>query len=175
MAATRLSVFVTDLGWFGLVGIDATVHALTIGHTGPDQVHSAILGRGGLEAAGIECERDWHPRLRADLQAYARGERVDFSGYRVALQPSTAFQKRVLRATRRIPYGGMLSYAELAEKVDCQRGARAVGNVMASNRTPILIPCHRVVGSGGGLGGFSAPQGVSLKQRMLRLERGEPG
>ena len=170
--APSLCVFVTDLGWFGLVGADDAVHALTIGHGDAGEVRAAIRRGSDPGTSGALFEKDWHPRLRADLQAYAAGNRVDFSGYRVLFPSTTPFRTRVLEATRRIAYGRTLTYAQLAEKVGCPRGARAVGNVMASNRVPILIPCHRVVARCG-LGGFSAPQGVSLKDLMLRMERGE--
>jgi len=67
------------------------------------------------------------------------------------------FQRKVLVACRRIPVGKTRTYAELAAAVGSPKAARAVGRVMATNRPlPIIIPCHRVVGSAGGLGGFSA-------------------
>ena len=170
-AATTLSVFFTELGWFGLVGTGNIVHGLTIGHRDAAEVRSA-LARSAAQPDHGEAEGDWHPPLRRDLQAYARGECIGFGSYRIALPRLTDFQNRVIQAARRIPYGRTMTYRQLAERVACDRGARAVGNVMASNRVPILVPCHRVVASGG-IGGFSAPQGVTLKDCMLRLERRE--
>jgi len=69
---------------------------------------------------------------------------------------------------------GSCTYGELADLAGYPGAARAVGSVMSSNRYPIIIPCHRVVGSAGSLGGFSAPQGISLKERMLTLEGASP-
>ena len=71
---------------------------------------------------------------------------------------------------RKIPYGKTLSYGQLAAKAGRPGAARAVGNHMAGNRTPIIVPCHRVLPSGGGLGGFSAAGGVALKRRLLEME-----
>jgi len=64
----------------------------------------------------------------------------------------------------------VLTYGQLATRAGSPRSARAVGNVMASNRVPLIIPCHRVVAAGGALGGFSAPHGTRLKRRLLKLE-----
>jgi methylated-DNA-[protein]-cysteine S-methyltransferase len=78
----------------------------------------------------------------------------------------------VLEACRGIPYGRTTTYAELAAKAGNPRAARAAGSAMSHNPIPIIIPCHRVLHTGGGLGGFSAPGGLSLKERLLAMERG---
>ena len=71
---------------------------------------------------------------------------------------------------RRIPYGRTMSYAELAAKAGSPNAARAVGNCMAGNRIPLIVPCHRVVCSDGRLGSYSAPGGTRMKRRLLDLE-----
>jgi methylated-DNA-[protein]-cysteine S-methyltransferase len=76
----------------------------------------------------------------------------------------------VLQACRKIAPGKTLTYAELADKVGSPGAARAVGNCMARNRFPLIIPCHRVVGSNGHLGGYSAAEGIPFKKRLLELE-----
>ncbi|MEX1224432.1 MAG: MGMT family protein, partial [Pirellulales bacterium] len=73
-------------------------------------------------------------------------------------------------ACRRIPIGQTMSYAELAAVAGSPGAARAVGNIMAGNRVPIIVPCHRVVGSGGSLGGYSSSGGLRTKRRLLSLE-----
>jgi len=169
--APQVSTFQTDMGWFGLLGHGRAIVALTIGHCTNNEVRSAIRHRLGLDSADPDpVESDWNPELRSRLVRYARGENVDFTDCNIRLPQLTAFQKRVLDSTRKIPYGKTLSYAELADKAGSPQAARAVGNVMASNRVPILVPCHRVVASDGKLGGFSAPQGTDLKRRMLEME-----
>jgi O-6-methylguanine DNA methyltransferase len=81
------------------------------------------------------------------------------------------FAARVYEATCAIPWGATRSYAEVAEQVGSRQHARAVGQALAANPVPIVIPCHRVVASRGGLGGFSA--GLVWKRRLLALERGQ--
>ncbi len=80
------------------------------------------------------------------------------------------FEKKVLRACTRIPFGKTMTYGDLAKKVSCPGGARAVGNALGRNRVPILVPCHRVVRSDRTLGGYTA--GKKWKRTLLDLERG---
>jgi methylated-DNA-[protein]-cysteine S-methyltransferase len=80
------------------------------------------------------------------------------------------FQRAVVGHCRRIPPGQTLTYGQLAARVGRPRAARAVGRVMATNRFPLIVPCHRVVAAGGVLGGFSAPQGLAMKKRLLAAE-----
>jgi methylated-DNA-[protein]-cysteine S-methyltransferase len=115
-------------------------------------------------------EADWFPELRERLQDYFQGARVDFQDIALNLPQLTAFQSRVIQALQQVGYGELITYGELASKAGSPRAARAVGTVMAGNRIPVLIPCHRVVAAGGKLGGFSAPQGTSLKAHLLQLE-----
>ena len=80
------------------------------------------------------------------------------------------FRTSVLDALRRIPYGETRTYAEVAEEVGSPRAYRAVGTACAENPLPILIPCHRVVPSSGGVGSYAG--GSALKRRLLDFERG---
>lgn len=82
-----------------------------------------------------------------------------------------AYQEQVLRACYAIPYGQTRTYGELAKQTGkSAAGARAIGSIMASNPIPIVIPCHRVVGSDGKLHGYGSPGGVDDKARLLALE-----
>jgi len=83
----------------------------------------------------------------------------------------SAFQKRVIVACREILYGSTVTYGGLAELAGSPGAARAVGSTMRTNRFPIIVPCHRVVGADS-LGGFSASRGVETKKRLLNMERG---
>jgi O-6-methylguanine DNA methyltransferase len=127
-------------------------------------------GRGGARRQLVTREAAWIAELAWRLVAYGRGEVVDFQDIPLDQSALTSFQRRVTEACRAIPYGTTLTYAELAERVGTPRGARAVGNVMRRNPWPLLVPCHRVVGSSGKLGGYSAPDGLSMKRRLLALE-----
>ncbi len=85
------------------------------------------------------------------------------------LQNGTAFQQQVWTALRRIPFGETRSYGQIAREIDNPEAARAVGHACGSNPVPLFVPCHRVLGSGGALGGFSA--GLHVKEALLSLER----
>jgi len=79
-------------------------------------------------------------------------------------------REKVLRATFAIPYGEVMSYGELAAQVGMPGGARAVGRIMATNPIPIIIPCHRVIGSDRALHGYAGHQGIQTKAWLLQLE-----
>jgi methylated-DNA-[protein]-cysteine S-methyltransferase len=108
--------------------------------------------------------------LIARLVSYAEGADDDFRDVRIDNSRLTPFQQRVIHYCRRIPTGKVLSYGQLAQKAGSPGAARAVGQVMRTNRWPLIVPCHRVVGSGGTLGGYSAPEGLALKRRLLERE-----
>ena len=103
------------------------------------------------------------------LRRYAAGERVIF---RAALDWSgrTPFQQAVWQATQDIPYGETRSYGWVAQQIGRPRAARAVGQALGANPTPIIVPCHRVIAADGGLGGFGG--NLDMKRRLLALERG---
>lgn len=110
---------------------------------------------------------EWREALSKLLTEYFSGTAVDFTAIPVDFEDYTPFQRRVLSAVRRVPYGGLTTYGAVAAKIGQPRAARAVGQVMKRNRTILVIPCHRVL-SRNGLGGFSC--GLSFKKRLLRLE-----
>ena len=104
---------------------------------------------------------------KGQLMEYFAGKRTVF---KLPLAPEgTAFRKKVWAALLDIPYGGTISYGELARRVDNPRGVRAVGQANHHNPIPILIPCHRVVGADGSLTGYGG--GVELKRALLALEK----
>ena len=109
-------------------------------------------------------------RLVALSQEYFNGREVSFDEVPCVLPPEKRFTGRVLRACRRIPYGQRRSYSWVAAAAGNPDAARAVAAALGRNPLPLVVPCHRVTYAGGGLGGFSAPGGVVLKQRMLALE-----
>lgn len=160
-------VFSTPLGWFGLVGQQHCVWRLVMGHRSAAETW-ARLHRDFADATLTES--DWHPALRKKLEEFASGKRVSFDNIRVRTEHRTAFQQKVILATRAVGFGETVSYGELAAWAGSPNAARAVGTVMATNEVPIIIPCHRVLASGGKIGGFSAPQGIDLKRRLLDLE-----
>ena len=154
-------------GWFGLTGDETAVESVVFGYASAREARLKL----GEPHEPPEEEVPELLRLTADrISAYLEGEPVDLSGIPVRSGRRTTFQTRVEQALRKVGYGETVSYAELADRAGAPRAARAVGTVMSSNRLPLLIPCHRVVGAGGRLGGFSAPRGLEMKRELLEME-----
>jgi len=116
-----------------------------------------------------------HPRPCPEITAlgerisrFLEGEDVVFPLEMLALETRQPFQRRVLLAEYQIPRGWVSTYSRIAASLGAPRAARAVGSALARNPFPILIPCHRAIQSGGGLGGFQG--GVRLKRSLLELE-----
>ena len=112
-----------------------------------------------------------HPHthtLERQLGEYFAGERRDFAVPLVL--KGTEFQERVWHELRGIPYGATISYGELARRANCEGGVRAVGSANGANRVAIVVPCHRVIRTGGDLGGYGG--GLHRKRRLLDLEAG---
>jgi methylated-DNA-[protein]-cysteine S-methyltransferase len=105
--------------------------------------------------------------VQRELEEYFSGARRSFN---VALDWSLIgpFGRNILRVTSEIPYGGVLSYGEVAADAGSPRGSRAAGNALGSNPIPIVIPCHRVVRTGGAIGGYGG--GPDRKRWLLELE-----
>lgn len=162
------SLFHTPLGWFGLLGTETGLKKITFGHASRQAARDA-LARDNL------VERDWNPSLRQQCEAFSSGKKVKFPKLPLDRdRPLTAFQQRVVDVVQAIPPGETLTYGQVAELAGSPGAARAVGSVMSSNPVPIVIPCHRVVGSSGCLGGFSAPGGVETKRKLLEAEQRPP-
>lgn len=120
----------------------------------------------------LRIQADWQRRpdlfveTKAQLASYFSGEREDFD---LSLAPvGTAFQVAVWQALRKIPYGSVTTYRWVAEQVGNPQATRAVGAANGKNPLPIVIPCHRVIGSNGTLTGFGG--GLEVKQRLIALE-----
>ena len=162
----NIAIFPTDLGWIGMVGSGQRIVRISIGHVEASEVRQTAGDWAGCDDL---VEADWYPELRERIQEYCRGRLVEFDDVELQIGKQTPFQKRVLSATRKIRYGQTLSYGELASKAGFPRAARAVGTVMSSNCFPIIVPCHRVVGSNS-LGGYTARRGTCLKEELLNRE-----
>ncbi len=104
---------------------------------------------------------------RRELDEYFAGRRRHFE-LPLDWQLSHGFTRRVLRATARIPYGGVSSYGAIAAAAGSPRGSRAAGNALGANPLPIVVPCHRVLRTGGALGGYTG--GVERKRVLLDIE-----
>ena len=141
--------FHTPVGALTLSEEDGAIVALDWGF-GRDQMETPLLLRG-----------------RAQMQAYFDGARTTFD---LPLSPhGSLYRQRIWQALREIPYGRTESYAAIAARAG--GSARSVGGANAANPIPILIPCHRVVGTVGA-GGYSGGEGMETKMWLLALERG---
>jgi methylated-DNA-[protein]-cysteine S-methyltransferase len=172
------AIFPSELGWMALAVRDETLVGLTFGNASADKAAAALVrvSNARLTSDDLQSVDDLSAksslvgRLVDDLQRYAAGEPVDFSNVAIRLDHLTPFGRRIVAACRRIPFGQTRSYGELAALCGSPGAARAVGQVMAKNRYPLIVPCHRVLASDGKLGGFSAPDGLRMKKRLLALE-----
>jgi methylated-DNA-[protein]-cysteine S-methyltransferase len=162
-----VSVFETELGWIGMAGQGRKLHSLVLGYDSDDD---ALAQFAPVIAAGGDVE-DWNPPLRRRIETFLAGRgSADFRDVDTIVTESSPFAARVIAAVRSIPPGQVRSYMQIAAQCGSPRAPRAVGNLMARNTIPLVIPCHRVVASGGRLGGYSSPRGLGMKSRLLALE-----
>jgi methylated-DNA-[protein]-cysteine S-methyltransferase len=122
-----------------------------------------------------EAKRDTPPAQVAEaitaIRSYFEGEKVDFARFPLDLGAQEAFFEQVYEAARGVGWGTTTTYGKLAQELGAgPEAARDVGQAMATNPVPLIIPCHRVLAAGGKVGGFSAPGGAATKVRMLELE-----
>jgi methylated-DNA-[protein]-cysteine S-methyltransferase len=151
-------------GWLALARSPAGIASVRLPFARRGEAVEALAG-----VRCIEADRDdLLARAASELAAYFEGERVAFL-LPIDLQTATPFRRRVLGRVVQVPYGEVVSYGQVARSIGSPGAARAVGQAMAANPVPILVPCHRVIGSGGGLTGFGG--GLALKAALLALER----
>lgn len=156
---------------FGRIGVAATARGLRQVVLPPNpesqisnaRCQSRTLRRGSAAAEALAA------RAEREVRDYLAGRRRAFT-VPVDLDGVPPFQRKALAALGKVPYGKTVTYGELARRVGRPRAARAVGQAMAHNPVPLVVPCHRVVACGGGLGGFGG--GLDLKRRLLALEAG---
>ncbi len=174
----------SPVGWVGIAS--AFEHALAVVLGLPSQ---ATAEEALLVSLGRFCPVDnliikWqlgHPLL-ARLLAYLEGAHEDFREISVGIPGRSEFTRRVYQQLRQVPCGQLITYRQLAELAGFPRAARAVGQCMRRNLTPVVIPCHRVIRSDGNLGGFcpagygkDSAEGLRLKEWLLKLETASPG
>src|SRR5262245_9510822 len=130
-----------------------------------------LIRAGKPQGATTAAGRRLTEQTREEIAEYLAGERVFFS-VPVDLSGTPPFQRRVLEAARRIPFGEARPYAWIAERIGHPHAVRAVGTALGRNPVPLIVPCHRVWRSDGGLGGYLF--GAELKRRLAELERRTP-
>jgi methylated-DNA-[protein]-cysteine S-methyltransferase len=159
------TIFRVKPGWMGLVGTEKGIQRIYL----PGLKEAELRKR--IQSDFPECREgaDFLRQAEKELTEYFSGHRVDFA-FPLDLSRATPFQKKVYTIMCSIPFGEVRTYRWLAQMVGNPKALRAVGGANAKNRWPIVVPCHRVVGSDGRLTGFSAPGGLVLKTTLLELE-----
>lgn len=163
----KYTIFKTKWGYFGLAGTESGLCRTQL--PGPDlkKIESKLL----KNLPHAQFDATFFKILQKQIAVYFEGSCVNFSSdVPVVLDGFSSFSSKVLTACRNIRFGETISYAGLAKKAGRPAASRAVGNALAKNPLPLIIPCHRVLRTDGKLGGFSAPGGISFKKRMLALE-----
>ena len=149
----------TPVGWLEISAIDQGITRIDFVRT-----LTSTPSPSSLKGTGRHLSQ-----ARTQLVEYFSGRRRKFT-LRLAPQ-GTVFQKKVWLALTQIPYGKTLSYKEVASRIRSPRAVRAVGGANGRNPISIVIPCHRVIASGGGLGGYSGGNGLPTKRRLLNHEQ----
>lgn len=159
----------TKMGWVGVAGNNEGLLRLILPEKSPEN----ILDELDFYFHSVERlvrEEELFSALAEKIKNYFAGKPIEFNQEKLNLTAYTPFQKKVLLITRDIPYGVTETYRWLAEQAGFPLAYRAAGGVMRINPLPLVIPCHRVIGSNGQLTGFSSRGGLELKRRMLALE-----
>lgn len=153
----------TELGWLGLVGSTAGLRRIVLPQPSQDSVLQLIME--GLP--GAIADPSPFGDLPHRLRRYLKGEQVAFDD-ELDFTGATPFRCAVWQATRAIPSGETKSYGWVAQQTGKPKACRAVGQALAKNPLPIVVPCHRVVGGGGEPRGSG--EGLKLRKRLLELE-----
>jgi methylated-DNA-[protein]-cysteine S-methyltransferase len=132
----------------------------------PENLQEALVRRTGEQVAIAQEEMAYY---LAPVESYLRGYLRNLS-FNIDWRGIHTFQRAVLEATAAIPSGEVRTYGQLAHQLGRPRSARAVGRALATNPLPLVVPCHRVVGSDGDLRGYGGPGGTKLKAWLLQLE-----
>lgn len=166
---SRYHLFETAAGFVALGWTRDGVSVLRLPDSSADAAERALLRRLPDAQRGGPP-----PEIQAvvfDIARYFSGEQVDFTATSVDMGAQEPFFERVYAFVRGLGWGETATYGEVAKALGAgPESARAVGQAMARNPVPLIVPCHRVTGAGGKIGGFSAPGGSMSKARMLEME-----
>lgn len=176
------TAFGTELGWMAVAFHENVLRGVVFGHPTRERAARSLEKNLNASEGAIlwadDSGLEQRPRAMRDLieklRLVAAGEPVMFHGVKIDDGHLTTFGRRIVAACRRIPWGRTSSYGDLAAACGSPGAARAVGQVMAKNRYPLVVPCHRVLGAGGKIGGFSAPGRLGTKRRLLEMEVAKP-
>jgi methylated-DNA-[protein]-cysteine S-methyltransferase len=167
-AAHGFALFATPIGAVGLAWAEHGISGVFL----PEASEAATrrrIARRFPDAREAAPPADVQRAVDA-IGALLRGERADLSGISLDMRSVSELHRRIYAVARSIPPGKTLSYGEIAARLGDKQLAREVGQAMARNPFSIVVPCHRVLGADGKLGGFSARGGADTKLRLLSIE-----
>jgi methylated-DNA-[protein]-cysteine S-methyltransferase len=172
MSDQRYALFETAIGTCGIVWSAAGVAGVQLPENDAAATRARLRRRHpqaqeAAPSADVQSAMDRIVRLLA-------GERCDLAEVAIDDGAIPAFNRRVYAIARALPPGQTMTYGEIAERLGDKALARAVGQAMGENPTPLLVPCHRVLAANGRSGGFSAAGGVVTKLRLLNIEGAQP-
>lgn len=165
------TTFATALGDFTLVWTDHGVRRVFLPGNERADLSQRLAAMGAKESEPTRAVAS----LMDKIEDYADGQAVDFSAVELDLAGVPEFHCRCYAVLTTISWGKTMTYGEMARQLGDVGLSRAVGQAMGANPLPLVLPCHRVLASGGGAGGFSAPGGAATKRIMLALEGVVPG
>ncbi len=169
MKGDSYAIFETRAGFCGIAWSDNGITRFQL-PTDNAAATERLLLRRMSGAKAVEPTPDIAGVIEA-VRRYFEGSEVDFSDLNLDLDGQDDLFKQIYALARRLHWGQTTTYGALAKEIDADpRLARDVGQAMAKNPIPLIIPCHRVLAAGGKVGGFSAPGGAASKVRMLELE-----
>jgi methylated-DNA-[protein]-cysteine S-methyltransferase len=168
-AAHQYFIFETVRGFCGIAWNGIGVTRLQLPAKSADAAERLLLRRtAGAERGSLAPEV---AGIITAVKRYFEGQAADFSNVKLDLGDQDAFFQQIYAAAREVKWGHTTTYGALAKKLGAgPETARDVGQAMARNPVPLIIPCHRVLAAGGKIGGFSAPGGSAAKMYMLKLE-----
>jgi methylated-DNA-[protein]-cysteine S-methyltransferase len=169
MSTLHYCIFETEGGFCGIAWSDAGIARFQLPASSAEATERMMQRRAPGAERGVPTAMVGEAVAAA--QRYFAGNETDFTELKLDLDGQDEFFRRVYAAARRIKWGQTTTYGTLAKELGGgPETARDVGQAMAGNPIPLIIPCHRVLAAGGRVGGFSAPGGATAKLRMLGLE-----
>jgi methylated-DNA-[protein]-cysteine S-methyltransferase len=167
-AETGFALFDSAIGRCAIVWRGGFVVGTALPEASDERARSSLARR--FPGAAEADPPPFAARAIARIVALLAGERTDLGDIGLDLAGAADFDRSVWEATRRIPFGEVRSYGDIASEIGAPRAAQAVGVALGRNPVPIVVPCHRVLAADGRTGGFSAPGGVATKFRILAIE-----
>lgn len=171
MATQGFTLFDTSIGRCGIAWNERGVACLQLPERDPASTQARLRKRLEVGAAHDAQRPPTVEEAITAIRELLEGKPHDLQAIELDMQAVPEFAQRVYRAARLILPGATQTYGELARRIGAPGAARAVGHALGQNPFAIIVPCHRVLAAGGGIGGFSAHGSVRTKWRMLEIER----